>query len=908
MSNPEHTPSDMSPEERMREDLRKAADAAGGDFEKLAQLSKDITDTYEKTYGAPTTTPKAPSIETPQTTKPTEAAPQKNARIQDNFQKLQSLTNLESVKQQFEARKKRLNKNSTKEPASSTSQSIQQNTIHALNQVVNEIENKKNQLPNVGTERMVAARTVKDYTDRLVELEQQGADPVRIEKMRKHIETLKTMHSIQTPETEPTAGPVITPSISKPSLDTFATANNLDSEKGKAYIEQQDLHITRGPKQLLGSELYRQGKITAQEFLGKNTEHPLRSENEYGFNLTPELFTEEELVKLANEKAALYLDTQEEPTVEQTPSSPEKTPAALVAEAREKYLEEYEKSFKNKSSFTRSILNFTHASGILRKDKSLSKEARAAKDTYEQLKNNLEEDMRTRLEKQNKSPEQIEKIMKRYRDVATGLEQIEKESGILNKARAEAFAVEGNKNLALVYNKTLGWYSKKFTPQQRKAISLGIAVGAGFMTGGMSTAMVGAMRVVGGALGGKIAEKVGNALWKQGAGGSYEKRLEQLKKDYMAGTITPSEYQQRKEGLELLNNRAEALKTTGVLAAGFGSAAGIGQIPDTAIESFIGSVGTAKETLQGAAPIVENFFDQQEALPSTATPEPLTPIAENTGDLKIVEEVYDSPAPTTEANTIEEVSSSNVNNTLDSNKTSVTTQEDTILGLTPELETDDSILNLTSENKEIETTPIDIESAVVDNEPNENDILGITPQEDVYPAEIEELVQESLDETLPIEPTTDLQETETATEQSYTEKPLEESLASTPDPTQENVVDIPRTDPETLFIDEDLDEQTESETGSESSRIVITPEQEYNRMVQELTVKNSNLWNDWFRTKLDAAEFIKAETSGITPEYQPLHSELKGLVTKFKIPVPPGTTMENLMKTATSVMIDNLNK
>ncbi len=260
----------------------------------------------------------------------------------------------------------------------------------------------------------------------------------------------------------------------------------------------------------------------------------------------------------------------------------EKTPVEEIIEAREKYLKLYADSFREHSSLARGILNFGHAAGILKKDAKifLNPEAKAAKDQYDALKNSFDQAKFDRLTAKGKSPEEAAAIMGRYRQFTKQLDFLEQESAILKSAREQAFH---SKKLE-AFKKNFEWYTN-LKPKHKKAISLAFSIGVGsaigVFTGGGSVAATVAARLARFAVGtgaGTATSKILEKVWKTGAGGKYETMLEDLKKKYLSGEMSPAEYQQRKEGYEQMENFSKTVKTGLVMTATAGAGIGTGNL------------------------------------------------------------------------------------------------------------------------------------------------------------------------------------------------------------------------------------------------------------------------------------------------------------------------------------------
>lgn len=333
----------------------------------------------------------------------------------------------------------------------------------------------------------------------------------------------------------------------------------------------------------------------------------------------------------------------------------EKTPAQLVAEAREEYLALYKKSFEKKGAFKRGFLNLTHATGLLKKDseKLLSPEAKIAKQKYEELKNGLQQAMVDRLKAQGKSDEQIISIMKRYRQVATGLEKVEQESEILKGAREEVFA--GSKTEKLM-KKSLEWY-KNLDPIKKRLLGISIGTASGLVTGGVSSAATWlgflgsyAVRYTAGTGAGWIAGWAGEKFWKSGKGGKYETKLEELKKQYMAGEITPAKYQQTKEGLEMLENKAKTIKGAVTTGAAFGAAAGTTGITSSIASNIEGVADFHQTPVTTHTESTDGFSIDLEKYKVDVPPDQFITEAHAPGEMPIVNHT-EAPAPILEKTT-----------------------------------------------------------------------------------------------------------------------------------------------------------------------------------------------------------------------------------------------------------------
>jgi len=264
----------------------------------------------------------------------------------------------------------------------------------------------------------------------------------------------------------------------------------------------------------------------------------------------------------------------------------EKTPLELVTDARNRYLKLYADDFAD-SAVRRGLLNLGHMTGLLKKDSKsfLGKKTKAAKDHYENLKNELNrtffQEKTDQLKAKGKSDNEVAAIIKRYHSFSGALELLEQESEILKQAREKVFKSKTQESL----KKNFAWYLN-LKPTQKKLVgvtlSVGIGAAVGTFTGGASIAASIAARLarMGAGMGmGSLTAIVGTKveqLWRKKTGGSYEDRLEDLKKRYVSGDLTPAAYQEEKEGLELLENRVKTVKTAAAMGVGFGTALGTG--------------------------------------------------------------------------------------------------------------------------------------------------------------------------------------------------------------------------------------------------------------------------------------------------------------------------------------------
>lgn len=898
MSTLEHPTTDMSPEEAMRAELRAAADQAGNDFTKLVELSNGITARYEKAQGVQPKAPTQPvSTEAPRPTKTAEVVTEKKSdRIKNNFKNLQSLTELASVKKEFKDRESRVTKTVKKSVTKPTARATEpapfvvgfntrlagiaktpQNSAD-ITAIQKEIEGLDKASATMSDEqRLTAIRSIREKIE-TIEQPSVSITPAAttkdatigaLTKLADEIEEKKDqLPNMPEPETPPTP-PDLSQQIDQAQADIKKTID-ASADKALADIDARLNDLLQNPPDYLRSET-----------------------------------------------------TQDVETLEK-----EKTPAALVAEARQKYLKAYEKHFKNKNSFTRGILNLTHATGILRKDKLLSPEAAQAKNTYERMKDKLETSMMARLEQQGKSKERIEQIMQRYRTVATSLDHIERESSILNKARTELFESSKNPEKKNILSKTLGWYAKKFTPAERKAIGLGIAVGAGFMTGGMSTALVGGLRVLGGTAAGFLAQKVGDKLWKGGENGSYQKRIDDLQKEYMAGTITPSQYQQRKEGLELLNNRAEALKTAGVLAAGFGGAAGIGQISDTAIESLLGRGGEAIDGVQAtdeqqdaANEKAGSTLDAPEERWSDTPDATIVPEPEPTNPIQVYKDTSYVPPAETPVVAPEQVVPSNP---------------------TPD-ETIPSIEGVQFEPISEQVAPLPETPAIAPEEalPTEIDSTLLSEEEQQRLMQEEQVptagplpgTLESTPESLDLSPE-DIDQILTE-EASAPVIPETEPATAAPIETSEPVLDLSKEDPavildqpvenvetepvvpapvtETPIAVPELSFESDPETGLETA--ALDPQTEKLQLLNQYFGKHDFVTGDYLDPQVwtpevqnaDAGVFLRSPLDAVPEPYKAFHTDLKALTLKYNVAIE-GRRIDDVITTLAEKMIAQPNQ
>src|SRR3989344_9055500 len=116
-------------------------------------------------------------------------------------------------------------------------------------------------------------------------------------------------------------------------------------------------------------------------------------------------------------------------------------------QSRETYFQAYSEHFSKKSWIKKSWRELREKVGWSERDKNLPPALATLRDKYQRQKNNLEWNAKNQLEAQGYTPDEIEKITARYRQLNLNIDKLAAERAVLNLIRTEAFDTQAQKNL-----------------------------------------------------------------------------------------------------------------------------------------------------------------------------------------------------------------------------------------------------------------------------------------------------------------------------------------------------------------------------------------------------------------------------------------------------------------------------
>ena len=245
-------------------------------------------------------------------------------------------------------------------------------------------------------------------------------------------------------------------------------------------------------------------------------------------------------------------------------------------QSRETYFQAYSEHFSKKGWIKKSWRELREKVGWSERDKSLPLALATLRDKYQRQKNNLEWNAKNQLEAQGYTPDEIEKITARYRQLNLNVDKLAAERAVLNLIRTEAFDTQAKKNLQKIGRawNSFGGSGRtgkiiRYTTKFVLTTTLFGAIGLG--GGWAALGAAGGLAIRGAAIGGGIA---GGWVAKYLTGfynetKKKESSIEELTARYEAGEIGLAKMERGLVKAGLKANRARMVKTALIMGSAF---------------------------------------------------------------------------------------------------------------------------------------------------------------------------------------------------------------------------------------------------------------------------------------------------------------------------------------------------
>src|SRR3989344_4387610 len=245
-------------------------------------------------------------------------------------------------------------------------------------------------------------------------------------------------------------------------------------------------------------------------------------------------------------------------------------------QSRETYFQAYSEHFSKKGWIKKSWRELREKVCWSERDKNLPPALGTWREKYQRKKNNLEWNAKNQLEAQGYTPDEIEKITARYRQLNLNVDKLAAERAVLNLIRTEAFDTQAKKNLQKIGRawNSFGGSGRtgkiiRYTTKFVLTTTLFGAIGLG--GGWAAVGAAGGLAIRGAAIGGGIA---GGWVAKYLTGfynetKKKESSIEELTARYEAGEISLAEMEIGLVKAGLKANRARMVKTALIMGSAF---------------------------------------------------------------------------------------------------------------------------------------------------------------------------------------------------------------------------------------------------------------------------------------------------------------------------------------------------